>query len=114
MKSTLSKNIKKLRLFKTLNQEEFGALIGVKRSSIGAYEEGRAEPKLEVIVKIAKLYKLQVDDILKEELTVNQIAKFKLPEEASDDFDRMINKIDKIETRLGKIEKLLKEALKKS
>lgn len=109
MKSILSKNIKKLRLFKSLNQEEFGALIDVKRSSIGAYEEGRAEPKLDVIIKISKIYKLPVDDIVKKELTVNQIAKFKLPEESGDDYAALINKIEKIDSRLSKIEKLLKD-----
>ena len=109
MKSILSKNIKKLRLFKGLNQEEFGTKLKVKRSSIGAYEEGRAEPKLEVIIRISNLFELPVDDIVKKELTVNQIAKFKLPEESTEDFASMIVKMSKIDSRLGKIEKLLKE-----
>jgi len=75
-KSILSRNIKKLRAFKNLNQTEFADLFNIKRSSIGAYEEGRAEPKLETIIKIADYFKLSLDDVITKELTINQITKF--------------------------------------
>lgn len=74
--SILSKNIRKLRSFKNLNQTEFAELFGVKRASIGAYEEGRAEPKLDTLLKITSYFKLSLDDLIVRELTVNQIAKF--------------------------------------
>jgi len=74
--SILSKNIKKLRLFKSLNQTQFAEIFGIKRASIGAYEEGRAEPKLDTLLKISGYFKLTLDDLIVKELTVNQIAKF--------------------------------------
>tara|TARA_B100000809_G_C14977346_1_gene473198 strand:+ start:185 stop:538 length:354 start_codon:yes stop_codon:yes gene_type:complete len=74
--SILSKNIRKLRSFKNLNQTEFAELFGIKRASIGAYEEGRAEPKLDTLIKITSSFKLSLDDLIVKELTVNQIAKF--------------------------------------
>ena len=78
-KTTIGKNFKKLRLFKSLNQTEFADLFEVTRSAIGSYEEGRAEPKLETLIKVADHFKLKVDDIIRKELTVNQIAGFKYP-----------------------------------
>ena len=74
--SILSKNIKKLRLFKNMNQTQFAEIFGIKRASIGAYEEGRAEPKLETLLKFSNYFKLKLDDLIVKELTVNQIAKF--------------------------------------
>ena len=74
--STLSKNIRKLRAFKNLNQTQFAELIEVKRSSIGAYEEGRAEPKLDTLQRITNYFKISLDDLIVKDLTVNQIAKF--------------------------------------
>jgi len=74
--SILSKNIRKLRAFKNLNQTEFANLFDIKRASIGAYEEGRAEPKLETLIKFASYFSLKIDDLVTKELTVNQIAKF--------------------------------------
>jgi transcriptional regulator with XRE-family HTH domain len=74
--SILSKNIRKLRVFKNLNQTQFAELIDVKRASIGAYEEGRAEPKLDTLLRITTCFKISLDNLIVSELTVNQIAKF--------------------------------------
>ncbi len=75
-KTILSRNIKKLRAFKNLNQTEFAALFNIKRSSIGAYEEGRAEPKLDTLIMMADYFDLTIDELVKKELTINQITKF--------------------------------------
>lgn len=75
-KTVLARNIKKLRAFKNLNQTEFAALFNIKRSSIGAYEEGRAEPKLDTLIMMSDYFKLSIDELVKKELTINQITKF--------------------------------------
>jgi transcriptional regulator with XRE-family HTH domain len=113
-KSILSKNIKKLRLFKGLNQTEFAALFGLTRSSIGAYEEARAEPKLDALIKISDYFKLSIDDIVKQELTVNKIAKFKLPLDEGDNFASLTDKIDSISLRLDMLHKKLNVQSKNS
>ena len=38
-------NIKKIRSIKKLSQSAFADLFSLTRSSVAAYEEGRAEPK---------------------------------------------------------------------
>ena len=51
----LSDSIKQVRKALGLTQEQFAFELGVKRSLIGAYEEGRAEPRLDLLHKMAKL-----------------------------------------------------------
>jgi DNA-binding XRE family transcriptional regulator len=110
--SILSKNIRKLRAFKNLNQTDFAELFGIKRASIGAYEEGRAEPKLDTLIKIITFFKLSLDDLIIKELTVNQIAKFdkaynRANNHTSNGIEKEIKalklKIDSLENKIDKI-----------
>ena len=51
MKNQLNENIRSLRKSLGLTQEEFAGQLDIKRSLIGAYEEGRAEPRLNFCAK---------------------------------------------------------------
>ncbi|EZH74336.1 transcriptional regulator [Aquimarina atlantica] len=75
--SFFGKNIKKIRGVKGLSQQAFAELFDLKRGTLGAYEEGRSEPKIETIIKIANYFSIVIDDLLTNELTVNQLLKFK-------------------------------------
>jgi phage repressor protein C with HTH and peptisase S24 domain len=44
--------------------------IGIKRSLLGAYEEGRADPRLNNLLKISEIYQFSVDTLIGEDLTV--------------------------------------------
>jgi DNA-binding XRE family transcriptional regulator len=66
--SFISNNIKYLRKQHQLTQEDFAQLFGVKRAIIGAYEEQRAEPKMELLFKIASHFKLSIDEIVSKNL----------------------------------------------
>ncbi|MDN5211296.1 helix-turn-helix transcriptional regulator [Fulvivirgaceae bacterium BMA12] len=74
--SYIGKNIKKIRTVKKLSQASFAELFNLARPSVGAYEEGRAEPKIETIVQIAHYFGLSIDLLLNKELTVNDLYKF--------------------------------------
>tara|TARA_R110002050_G_scaffold19734_1_gene56568 strand:+ start:46 stop:810 length:765 start_codon:yes stop_codon:yes gene_type:complete len=74
--SSIGKNIKKIRGVKGLNQSDFADLFNLKRASIGAYEEGRAEPKLSTIIEIANHFGISVDELLKKDLSVNDLYHF--------------------------------------
>ena len=104
----ISKNFRKLRLFKGLNQTDFAELFSISRSSVGSYEEGRAEPKLETLLKVADYFKLTVDEIIRKELTVNQIARFENPIPKSKNLDQIDKKIDELNKKISRIETLLK------
>ena len=95
-----------------MNQTEFAELFDLKRSSIGAYEEGRAEPRLEALIKISDYFELTIDDIVKGELTVNKIAKFELPEINSDDLEALHAKMDAMTRRVDLIDKKVNKILK--
>jgi len=74
--SFIGKNIKKIRTIKKLSQADFAKLFDLARPSVGAYEEGRAEPKIDTIIEIAKKYRLSIDLLLTKELTINELYKF--------------------------------------
>lgn len=74
--SFFGKNIKKIRGVKSLSQQAFAELFDLKRGTLGAYEEGRSEPKIETIIKIANYFSITIDQILTTELTVNQLLRF--------------------------------------
>ena len=74
--SFIGRNIKKIRTTKGLSQTEFGKIFGITRGSIGSYEEGRAEPKIETLKTIANKFSISLDAIITAELTVNQLSGF--------------------------------------
>ena len=69
--SLVSKNIKYLRKQHKLTQEQLAEKIGIKRSLLGAYEEGRADPRLTNLLNIAKEFNVLVDKLISEDLTTN-------------------------------------------
>jgi transcriptional regulator with XRE-family HTH domain len=74
--SHIGTNIRKIRGVKNLNQSAFAELFNLKRPSVGAYEEGRAEPKISTIIDIAKHFGISIDDLLTKELSVNDLYRF--------------------------------------
>lgn len=65
----LNENIRVLRKKLALTQDQFAQQLGIKRSLIGAYEEGRAEPKLELLQKMAELFSISVDELIGKDFT---------------------------------------------
>lgn len=65
-------NLKYLRKLRGWTQEEFANKLGIKRSLIGAYEEERAEPRLEVLETISDMFKVTLDELLRKDLSVTQ------------------------------------------
>lgn len=64
MSKFVNENIKILRTRAGLTQEKLGDLIGVKRSSIGAYEENRAVPPYITLQSMATVFGVTLDEIL--------------------------------------------------
>ena len=74
--SKIGKNIQKIRKVKKLSQTAFSELFGLSRTSVGAYEEGRAEPKTDTLIQIAKYFGLSIDSLLTKTIAVNDLYKF--------------------------------------
>ena len=65
-KLIIGKNLKYLRKLKGLTQQELANHLGIRRSSIGAYEECRATPKYETLEKISDFFQVSIDLLVKE------------------------------------------------
>lgn len=74
--SFFGKNIRKIRVAKKMTQTEFAELFELKRTALGSYEEGRAEAKVDTVIKVADYFKLSLDQLLRKELTINEIFHF--------------------------------------
>ncbi|WP_255520468.1 helix-turn-helix domain-containing protein [Flavobacterium sp. ALJ2] len=70
------KNLKKIRSVYSMSQQDFAAIFDLKRGTLGAYEEGRSNPKLETVIKIANHFSIGIEELLIKELTVNRLLKF--------------------------------------
>jgi transcriptional regulator with XRE-family HTH domain len=62
-------NLKYLRKLRGWTQEEFANKLDIKRSLIGAYEEERADPRLDVLEVVADMFKLSLDELLLKDLS---------------------------------------------
>lgn len=73
-----NQNLKYLRKLRGWTQEEFAQKLRIKRSLLGAYEEERAEPRIDVLEVVCDIFKLTLDDILRKDLSdskANYIAR---------------------------------------
>ena len=76
--SIAGQNLKYLRKLRGWTQEEFANKLRIKRSLLGAYEEERADPRLDVLEIVADMFKLTLDELLLKDLgntTNNYLAK---------------------------------------
>src|SRR3569832_1022080 len=76
--SVANKNLKYLRKPRGWTQEEFAKKLRIKRSLLGAYEEERAEPRIDILEVVADMFKLTLDDLLRNDVSdtkTNYIAK---------------------------------------
>lgn len=67
--SLISENIKYLRKRLGDTQGEFAEKIDLKRSLVGAYEEGRADPRISNLIRMAEVFDVSVDLIINTDIT---------------------------------------------
>lgn len=77
--SIIANNIKSLRKKFGYTQEQFAQKVGIKRSLIGAYEEARAEPKLQTLLAIAHALEVSTDALISDDLTKGYISPAQKP-----------------------------------
>lgn len=70
--SYAGKNLRYLRKLRGWTQEEFANKLRIKRSLIGAYEEERAEPRLDVLENLCSIFKLTLDELLLKDLAASK------------------------------------------
>jgi transcriptional regulator with XRE-family HTH domain len=70
--SIANKNLKYLRKLRGWTQEEFAQKLRIKRSLLGAYEEERADPRIDILEIVADMFKLTLDDLLRKDVSDNK------------------------------------------
>jgi transcriptional regulator with XRE-family HTH domain len=51
------------------SQEKLAELLNIKKPTLGSYESGRAEPKYADLISLAEFFNVEVDELLKEDLS---------------------------------------------
>ncbi|MEP6616005.1 MAG: LexA family transcriptional regulator [Ginsengibacter sp.] len=69
-------NLKYLRKLRGWTQEEFANKLGIKRSLLGAYEEERAEPRLEVLEIISDMFKVTLDELFLKDISDQNVSSY--------------------------------------
>lgn len=70
--SLVNKNIRYLRHLRSWTQLQMAAKLSIKRSLLGAYEEGRAQPRPEVLEKLSDLFHISLDDLMRTDLSAKE------------------------------------------
>jgi transcriptional regulator with XRE-family HTH domain len=71
----INTNLKFWRRELSLTQAQLADKLGIKRSLVGAYEEGRAEPRLATLVNMARLFNIPLDSLATTDFTKKKYAK---------------------------------------
>ena len=61
---SLNENIKRLRIASGMNQVEFSNLLGVTKQCVSNWENDNVLPSIEMLVKIADIFKVTTDYLL--------------------------------------------------
>lgn len=64
------KNLKYLRKLRGWTQEEFASKLKIKRSLLGAYEEERADPRIDVLEIVCSIFKTSLDEVILKDMSI--------------------------------------------
>ncbi|GAA4281654.1 XRE family transcriptional regulator [Gaetbulibacter aestuarii] len=73
---TISKNLRHLRQLRGVTQELLAEDLGVTRSRISSYEEGRSAPTIEFLIQLSDYFKIPIDILLRNDLSKAQDTSF--------------------------------------
>lgn len=79
----VNENIKFLRKKFGFTQETFAEAVGIKRSLVGAYEEGRADPRLNNLLRMSEIFNVSVDTLISKEVSTLSDDKLHQAQEGS-------------------------------
>ena len=72
---TLGRHLQALRLQSGLSQFQLGRLIGVTDKAISKWENDEALPRVDHCIKLSKVFKVSLDDLLQMEFEENSDTK---------------------------------------
>jgi len=75
IRATFASNLRKLRLDKSLSQSEFAEVLGVGQKRVGAWEEDRGFPSMELVIRIVDFFGVELRKTLTEYLDPTCVVK---------------------------------------
>lgn len=67
--SLIDQNLKTLRKLRSLSQESLADELSIQRARLASYEEGRAEPPYDLLIKFANYFHVAIDALLRANLS---------------------------------------------
>lgn len=67
----IGKKIRDLRCKNNLTQQELSKILGVSKSSISLYENGKMNPEDDIKIKIVDYFNLTLDDLFGRKIDIN-------------------------------------------
>jgi transcriptional regulator with XRE-family HTH domain len=64
-----AKNIRHLRLLKGWSQLQLADQLNITRARVGSYEEQRADPPVDILIRLSNLYHIAIDALIKCDLS---------------------------------------------
>ncbi len=64
MEIDFPENVKKIRKKRGFTQESFSAALGLSRTAVGQYESGRNFPSIHIVVKMAEILGITLDELI--------------------------------------------------
>ena len=64
MENKFEYNLKLLRQEEKLNQKQLATLVGVSQQCISEWENGKIEPTMSMLWKLADIFKISVDELI--------------------------------------------------
>ena len=72
MNETIGKNIRLLREYNNMSQQELADKLYITRQSISKWESGLVAPDLEKLLKMSELFNVKIDDLLNDNFIINK------------------------------------------
>lgn len=79
----LGEQLRSLRRENKLSQKDLAQKLGCTKSSISMYENNRRRPSIEMLIELAKIYRIDMNQLLQwqeEETFSSELAKTKVQE----------------------------------
>ncbi|MCB0589151.1 MAG: helix-turn-helix domain-containing protein [Phaeodactylibacter sp.] len=109
--SYLSKNIRFLRKSRQWSQEELARHLGIKRSNIAAYESKNVEPRLSLLLKMAKLFNVNMAEFIHKD--ISSVGRVQEPFEQSPESETP-DRVEPVELPADLDETVLEEFVERS
>lgn len=65
----IASNIKTLRSRNGITQIAFAAMMAVEQSTVSNWEQGNRQPELEYIIKMADIFNVTIDDLIRKDMS---------------------------------------------